>query len=135
MTVKKRKVRSSSKPLKLIPVKVSGATKTRRHFNAKTELMTYNQPTYTDAELEYFEDAWATTPAGLALDKRMEFVWLGGVKPIFELKEEDDKMSEEQKKNKLKKINKVLGKRCFPAPHKILKKILKGDNMKKTIRV
>lgn len=100
-----RRVKSASKPLRLIPVKVSGATKTRRHFNAKTELMTYNQPTYTDAELEYFEDAWATTPAGLALDKRMEFVWLGGVKPVFELKEEDDKMSEEEKKNKLKKYD------------------------------
>ena len=103
MAVKKRKVRSSSK---ISSIKPTGATKTRRHFNAKTELMTYNQPTYTDIELEYFEDAWATTPAGLALDKRMEFVWLGGVKPVFELKEEDAGMSEEEKKNKLKKYDK-----------------------------
>ncbi len=80
----------------------------KKILSGASQLMTYNQPTYTDSELEYFEDAWATTPAGLALDKRMEFVIGGGVKPIFELKEEDDNMTEQQKKQKLKKFDREL---------------------------
>ena len=71
--------------------------------------MTYNQPTYTDAELEYFEDAWATTPAGTALDKRMEFVIGGGIKPVFELKitvkENGEEMTESEKNDILKKYD------------------------------
>ena len=100
-----RRVKSAVK--ELVPAR---AFSTRQSLSAKatSHLMTYNQPTYSDAELEYFEDAWATTPAGLALDKRMEFVLLGGVRPVFELKEEDDKLSEEEKKNKLKKYDKEL---------------------------
>jgi len=100
-----RKSRIAAK--ELVPVKAFSSRKSLS-ANVHSQLMTYNQPTYTDAELEYFEDAWATTPAGLALDKRMEFVIGGGVKPVFELKEEDDEMSEEEKKNKLKKYDKEL---------------------------
>ena len=72
-----RRVKSAAK--ELVPVR---AFSTRQSLSAKStsKLMTYNQPTYSDSELEYFEDAWATTPAGLALDKRMEFVLLGGVR-------------------------------------------------------
>ena len=38
----------------------------------------------------------------------MEFVIGGGVKPVFELKEEDDNMSEDEKKTKLRKYDKEL---------------------------
>lgn len=65
------------------------------------DLRTFNQPTYTDQELEFFEEAWSTTPAGTALDKRMEFVIGGGVKPTFELinptKEDGSEFTETEK--------------------------------------
>ncbi len=102
MVAKKRKSRVSSK----LSVK---AFSQRRSLSAAVEskLLTFNQPTYTDQELEFFEDAWATTPAGTALDKRMEFVIGGGIKPIFELLDDKD-LSERQKQGKLKKYDKEL---------------------------
>ena len=100
MVIKRRVSKVSSVP-------VRGFSKNRKHYSAKTELMTFNQPTYTDTELEYFEDAWASTVAGKALDLKMEFVIGGGITPIFELrkttKENGDEMSEEEKNNILKK--------------------------------
>ena len=73
--------------LKKIPKKLvlgSGGSKNFRQA-AATQLMTFNQPTYSDKELEYFEEAWATTPAGTALDKKLEIAWGKGWKPRFEL--------------------------------------------------
>ena len=90
MVIKRRVSKVSSVP-------VRGFSKNRKQYSAKTELMTFNQPTYTDTELEYFEDAWATTVAGKALDLKMEFVIGGVITPIFELrkttKENGDEMS------------------------------------------
>ncbi len=65
-------------------------------------LQTYTNPTYTDTELEYFEDAWANSVAGTAMDKKMEFVMGRGVKPTFELKE-DKGLTPEQKDKALHK--------------------------------
>ena len=66
-----------------------------------SNLRTFNVPTYSDQELEFFEEAWSTTPAGTALDKRMEFVIGGGVRPTFELinptKENGEEFNEEEK--------------------------------------
>ncbi|KKK69094.1 hypothetical protein LCGC14_2937480, partial [marine sediment metagenome] len=72
-----------------------------------SNLRTFNVPTYSDQELEFFEEAWSTTPAGTALDKRMEFVIGGGIKPVFELLDDKD-LSERQKQGKLKKYDKEL---------------------------
>jgi len=88
----------------LMPVKFTrwaSASKTFRDA-ADKNLRAYNIPTYTDQELEFFEDAWATTPAGTALDKRMEFVIGGGVKPTFELidpiKDNGEEMTDQEQK-------------------------------------
>ena len=78
----------------------SSEDKVYRFANTQADLKTFNQPTYTDQELEFFEEAWSTTPAGTALDKRMEFVIGGGVKPTFELinatKEDGTEMTEKE---------------------------------------
>ncbi len=71
------------------------------------ELMTFTNPTYTDAELGYFQDAWANSVAGATIDKKMEFVMGRGVKPTFELREEKG-ISDEQKKTLLKKHDDIL---------------------------
>ena len=69
---------------------------------AHVTLRAFNLPTYTDEELEFFEDSWANTPAGTALDKRIELVIGGGVKPVFELidptKSNGEEMSEDDQK-------------------------------------
>ncbi len=71
------------------------------------ELMTFTNPTYTDAELGYFQDAWANSVAGAVIDKKMEFVMGRGVKPTFELREEKG-LDDEQKKSALKKHDDIL---------------------------
>lgn len=90
---------------KLVPVKRtislgSGGSKNFRDAAAKA-LMSFNQPTYSDQELEYFEEAWSTTPAGLALDKKLEIAYSKGWKPRFELidptKEDGTEFSEDEK--------------------------------------
>jgi len=61
---------------KLKPVifsRYASASKTFRDA-ASSSLRAYNIPTYTDQELEFFEDAWATTPAGTALDNLIIFL-------------------------------------------------------------
>lgn len=74
---------------------------------AAKSLITYTNPKYTDQELEYFEEAWSSTIAGTAIDKKMEFVMGGGVKPTFELIE-DMGMSDEQKATALKPFDDIL---------------------------
>ena len=39
----------------------------------KDDLMTFDQPTYSDAELEYFEDSWATKMGRLEKKKWWQF--------------------------------------------------------------
>jgi len=77
--------------------------------SAVKNLQTFTNPTYTDTELEYFEDAWANSVAGTAMDKKMEFVMGRGVKPTFELKE-DKGLTPEQKDKALhtKELDEVL---------------------------
>ena len=87
-----KKVKPDRKALP--PVRVASASK---KFATADILMMYSNPAYTDQELEYFEDAWGSTVVGNAIDKLMEYVMGGGVKPTFELV--DDKgMDEDQVK-------------------------------------
>ena len=68
----------------------------------------YSNPAYTDQELEYFEDAWASSVVGSAIDKLMEYVMGGGVRPTFELIDEKG-LDEAQVKKELEKYDKELG--------------------------
>lgn len=76
-------------------------------LDAVKNLQTYSNPTYTDIELEYFEDAWRKSPAGTAVDKKMDFVVGKGIKPAFELINEKD-FTDEQKQKELEKYDDVL---------------------------
>jgi len=101
-TISAKKIGNTQRNLKpVIFSRYASASKSFRNA-ASSSLRAYNIPTYTDQELEFFEDAWATTPAGTALDKRMEFVMGGGVKPIFELidpvKDNGEEMTDKEQK-------------------------------------
>ena len=88
----------------LPPIRVASASK---KFQTADILQMYSNPSYTDQELEYFEDAWGSSVVGSAIDKLMEYVMGGGVKPTFELV--DDKgMDEDQVKKELKKYDNEL---------------------------
>ncbi len=83
----------------LPPIKVASASK---KFMTADLLQMYSNPSYTDQELEYFEDAWGSSVVGSAIDKLMEYVMGGDVRPTFELV--DDKgMDEKQVQKELKK--------------------------------
>jgi len=43
-------------------------------------------PPYTQEDYRDFEKVWATTLAGAALDKKVEFIVGGGIRPVFDLK-------------------------------------------------
>ena len=73
-------------------------------LDAAQELKTYSNPTYSDIELEYFEDAWRKSPAGTAVDKKMEFVVGKGVKRVFELLDEKN-FDDEAKQKELEKYD------------------------------
>ena len=97
-----KKVKPDRKALP--PVRVASASK---KFATADILMMYSNPAYTDQELEYFEDAWGSTVVGNAIDKLMEYVMGGGVKPTFELV--DDKgMDEDQVLKEVKKYDNEL---------------------------
>ncbi|KKL03184.1 hypothetical protein LCGC14_2626240, partial [marine sediment metagenome] len=108
-SVKPRKIGNTKSVKNYKPVKFASAS---RSFKNASVLRAFNLPTYTDEELEFFEDSWANTPAGTALDKRMELVIGGGIKPIFELidptKKNGEEMSEEEQKKILDKYQKEL---------------------------
>ena len=86
-------------------VRIASASK---KFHTADILNMYSNPAYTDQELEYFEDAWASSVVGSAIDKLMEFVMGGGVRPTFELIDEKG-MDEAQVKKELEKYDKELG--------------------------
>ena len=67
----------------------------------------YSNPSYTDQELEYFEDAWGSSVAGAVIDKLVEYTFGNGLRPIFELID-DRGLDDEQKKKQLKKYEKEL---------------------------
>ena len=88
----------------LPPVRFASASK---KFATADVLQMYSNPSYTDQELEYFEDAWGSSIVGTAIDKLMEYVMGGGVRPTFELV--DDKgMDQVQVQKELKKYDKEL---------------------------
>jgi len=97
----KKKVTAKKDTTPLPSVKVASASK---KFTTANILQTYSNPSYTDQELEYFEDAWGSSIVGTAIDKLMEYVVGGGVKPTFELID-DTGMDEEQKKKELEKYS------------------------------
>ena len=106
MAKKEKKVAKVDVKLrKALPaLKVASASK---KFHTADILQMYSNPSYTDQELEYFEDAWGSSVVGSAIDKLMEYVMGGGVRPTFELV--DDKgMDEDQVKKELKKYDKEL---------------------------
>ncbi len=87
--------------------KSSFQSASREYVDAVEKLQTFTNPTYTDIELEYFEDAWANSVAGSVVDKKNEFVMGRGVKPTFELVD-DHGMTEEAKTTALKKHDEIL---------------------------
>ena len=52
---------------------------------SNNHLYMYSNPSYTDQELEYFEDAWGSSVAGAVIDKLVEYTFGNGLRPIFEL--------------------------------------------------
>ena len=102
---KTKKVVSAKRDREALPsVKIASASK---KFHTADILQMYSNPSYTDQELEYFEDAWGSSVVGSAIDKLMEYVMGGGVKPTFELV--DDKgMDEEQVLKEIKKYDSEL---------------------------
>ena len=104
-TKKTKKVVSAKHDREALPsVKIASASK---KFHTADILQMYSNPSYTDQELEYFEDAWGPSVVGSAIDKLMEYVMGGGVKPTFELV--DDKgMDEEQVLKEIKKYDSEL---------------------------
>jgi len=74
---------------------------------SNSHLYMYSNPSYTDQELEYFEDAWGSSVAGAVIDKLVEYTFGNGLRPIFELID-DRGLDDEQKKKLLKKYEKEL---------------------------
>ena len=70
-------------------------------------LYMYSNPSYTDQELEWFEDSWGSSVAGAVIDKLVEYTFGNGLKPIFELID-DHGLDDDQKKSALKKYEKEL---------------------------
>jgi len=81
------------------------AVSASRKFRASPDLSTVvNNNKYTDVDYEYFEDAWANTIAGAVIDRKMEFVIGGGIKPTFELINTKG-LSEEQQRKAISKFD------------------------------
>ena len=74
-----------------------------KKFKVANQLLTFTNPTYDDQDLEYFEDSWANTPAGTAIDKKTEFVIGGEIKPTLEIinpvNDAGEELTDEQKQN------------------------------------
>ena len=103
MAKKEKKIANIKPDRKSLPsVQIASASK---KFHTADILNMYSNPAYTDQELEYFEDAWGSSIVGSAIDKLMEYVMGGGVRPTFELIDEKG-MDEEQVKKELEKYDK-----------------------------
>ena len=70
---------------------------------AHIQSLTKSSP-YSDGDLEAFETAWSSSLAGTVIDKKLEFVFGGGIKPTFELRDETG-LDDEQIKAKLKEFD------------------------------
>jgi len=66
-------------------------------------------PPYTVEDYNDFEKIWATTLAGAALDKKVEFIVGGGIRPVFDLKRNIKKgLSEQEIKKRLSSYDDLL---------------------------
>ena len=83
----------------IVPPRYASASK---RLDASKNLNMYSNPPYTDAELEYFEDAWGSSVCGATIDKLVEYTFGNGIKPTFELID-DNGLDDDQKKKELKK--------------------------------
>ena len=83
------------------------ASASRKTADANKMLNMYSNPAYTDQELEFFEDAWGSSVAGATIDKLIEYTFGGGIKPTFELIN-DNGLDDDQKKKELKKYENEL---------------------------
>ena len=92
-----RKITTEKYP-NIVPKTIASAS---RRLDAAKQLNMYSNPPYTDQELEYFEDAWGSSVCGATIDKLIEYTFGGGIKPTFELID-DNGMDDEQKKKELK---------------------------------
>ena len=102
-----KKKKTSSTKTKKSTSESKTVIKSAKRFNSASKLFTFTNPTYGDQDLEYFEDAWANTPAGTAIDKKAEFVIGGGIIPTLEIIN-DDGLTDEQKQNVLKEYDDLL---------------------------
>jgi len=62
---------------------------------------------YSQTDYQYFEDVWANTLAGEALDTLIDFVFGGGLKPVPELIHPNN-MDDSQKSEELKKYSEII---------------------------
>jgi len=87
--------------------KPSNYASASKRMETDNYLYMYSNPSYTDQELEQFEDVWGSSVAGAVIDKLIEYTFGGGITPTFELI--DDKgLDDEQKKTALKKYESEL---------------------------
>ena len=56
----------------IVPPRYASASK---RLDASKNLNMYSNPPYTDAELEYFEDAWGSSVCGATIDKLVEYTF------------------------------------------------------------
>ena len=83
--------------------------KIRKAQTRNAKIKSHNTNPYDANDYEEQETAWRKTLAGTVLDKKMEFVVGGGVKPVFELKNTEN-VDEEAEKKALEKYDKLKGK-------------------------
>ena len=83
----------------IVPKAYASASK---RMDASKMLNMYSNPPYTDQDMEFFEDAWGSSVCGATIDKLVEYTFGGGIKPTFELID-DNGMDDDQKKTELKK--------------------------------
>lgn len=104
-TTPKKTIKAKKESIaKIVPNQYSSASK---RLDAAKMLYMYSNPAYTDEELEFFEDAWGSSIAGATIDKLIEYTFGGGIKPTFELID-DNGLDDEQKKKELKKYENEL---------------------------
>ena len=104
MPAKKSKRIITKKYPDIVPKRYASASKS---LDANKMLNMYANPSYTDQELEFFEDAWGSSVCGATIDKLVEYTFGGGIKPTFELID-DNGLDDEQRKKELKKYENEL---------------------------
>ena len=109
LATRKSKAKNSSNKFvinsKAVPAqksKPSNYASASRRLSTDNFLYMYSNPSYTDTELEQFEDVWGSSVAGAVIDKLVEYTFGNGIKPNFELID-DHGMDDKQKKDAIKK--------------------------------